>query len=70
MTEIEPASGEWLDYIARRQALVRMYYGDNPDVKPNEDCIWYDDGWYFKAGWHESDANFRARYEMYRKEML
>lgn len=62
------AIGAWLDYIAHRQSLCRTYYGDDPDKKPNDACVWQDDG-HQVAGWYESDKHFRMRYELYRKEM-
>lgn len=70
MNEIETACGSFLDAFGERTSLVRSYYGDDPNVKPNENCVWYDGGYYFLAGWFESDESFRNRYKLYIKGMI
>lgn len=46
-----------LDDLLKFKPVSRIIYGYDPDVKPNDHCIW-DSRW---GCWEENDEHFRER---------
>lgn len=49
-----------LDYLMSLTPMSREIYGDDPDNKPNDHCIWTDIGYTMEMlRWVENDEHFR-----------
>jgi len=51
-----------LDYLMSLNPISREIYGNDPDNKPNDHCVWRDVGYTVEMFcWVENDEHFRER---------
>lgn len=56
------ATGQYLEKLRGLTAISREYYGDDPDNKPNDHCVWTDVGYMYEMWrWVENDEHLRQR---------
>lgn len=59
-----------LDVLAKIAPICREVYGYDPDVKPNDHCVWVEIGHSQSImAWVETDAHLRQRLKL-RKEKI
>ena len=56
------ATGQYLENFSALATICREYYGDDPDNKPNDYCVWRDVGYMHEMWrWVENDEHLRLR---------
>ena len=61
--KVKIADGWYLDELAKAEPLTRETYGNDPDNKPNDHCVWRRELPTTTSGmaWVENDEHFRNR---------
>jgi uncharacterized phage protein gp47/JayE len=56
------ATGQYLENFSALVTVYREQYGDDPDNKPNDHCVWRDVGYMHEMWrWVENDEHLRSR---------